>query len=322
MAPMTPFLAEEMYQNLVRGMDDSAPESVHLCDWPVADESLIDNELSTSVRLVQRIVSLGRAARAKANIKVRQPLSAAYVRTLSPAEIPVVNKFAEQIMEELNVKGVYPVEQASDYFTYKLQPNLQVLGPKYGKDLPRIKQALSEADQASVALEVMSNHNVQLAGFELLPDEVQVHSSGKAGYAVAEEAGYAVAVSTEITPELADEGLAREIVRHVQDLRKAGAFDISDRILLECTADSDLQRVIEAWRTYIGSEVLASNIVVSPMTAHLTITTYPPDVKVSTPQVETTGETTARTNFELTDSKVAADEIIEGHRVRLSVEKA
>jgi isoleucyl-tRNA synthetase len=262
MAPAVPFLAEEMYQNLVRTASSDAPESVHLCDWPAADESLIDVGLSNSVRAVQRIVSLGRAARSKANLRVRQPLGAVHVRLQSPDEAASVQPLADQVLEELNVKELHIIEQDSDFFEYQVLPNLPVLGPKYGRDVGRIQGALRQADKAALVREVSAGRNVTLDGIELLPDELLVSMSGKPGYAVAEEAGYAVAVTTEITPELADEGLARELVRRIQEMRKSAGFDISDRIRVFHTGDAEVARVLESpqWRDYVAQETLADAV--------------------------------------------------------------
>jgi len=275
MAPMMPFLAEAMYQNLVRSWSDSrasrqergpggevTPESVHLRDWPAADASLIDANLSTAVRAVQRLVSLGRAARSKANIRVRQPLGAVYVRLQTSAEAAAVQPLADQVLEELNVKQLHIIQQDSDFFEYQVLPNLPVLGPKYGREVGRIQAALRDADKAVLVREVSAGRAVTLDGFELQPDELLVSMSGKPGYAVAEEAGYAVAVTTEITPELADEGLARELVRRIQEMRKSAGFDISDRIRVAHDGDAEVARVLDSpqWRAYVAQETLADAI--------------------------------------------------------------
>jgi isoleucyl-tRNA synthetase len=279
MAPLTPFLAEEMYQNLVRSHPAGAPESVHLSDWPAADGSLIDRELSASVRLVQRLTSLGRAARAKANIKVRQPLAAVHVKLQRPEEAATVHRLADQIVEELNVKRLEVIDESADFFEYQVRPNLPVLGPKYGPEVGRIQRALAQADKAA------GGRPVALDGIELLPGELLVSTTGKAGFAVAEEAGYAVAVTTEVSPALADEGLAREIVRHVQELRKDAGFEIADRIRLYHEGDADVGRVMDAWGEYIRQETLAQAIEPGPGKGH------------------------------------ASDEEIDGRKVRLAVEK-
>jgi len=280
LAPMMPFLAEDMYQNLVRSNLRSgdlqvarrgaeASESVHLCDWPVADEALIDAELSASVRLVQRLASLGRSARAKANVKVRQPLAKVYVRVQTAAERETVRQLADQLIEELNVKGVDLIEDEAEFFDYQVRPNLPLLGPKYGPRIGQIQRALGSADRVAVAKAVADGRQVELEGFALAPDEVLVTTSAKPGLAAAEEAGYAAVVTTEITPELADEGLARELVRRIQEMRKSAGFNIADRIRLTFAGEG-LDRVMASWGAYIAQEVLAASTAAGdpPAAAH------------------------------------------------------
>jgi isoleucyl-tRNA synthetase len=260
LAPFMPYQAEQLYQTLVRSVDSNAPESVHLTIWPVADASLIDEDLSAAVRLVQRAVSLGRAARAKANLKVRQPLAAAYVRVTNDREASVIEQLAEQIIEELNVKGVEVIGEASDYFVYQVRPNLPVLGPKYGSDVGKISRAIGTANAEELARTATAGRSVSVDGFELQPNELLVSISGKPGYAVAEEAGYAVAVTTEVTKDLADEGLARELVRRIQEMRKSAGFEIADRISLSYDGGEDIARVMTSWGDYIRQETLAERL--------------------------------------------------------------
>jgi isoleucyl-tRNA synthetase len=160
------------------------------------------------------------------------------------------------------VKTLEVVGEDSDLFEYQVLPNLPVLGPKYGRDIGRIQAALREADKAAIAREAGAGRGVTLAGIELLPEELLVSMAGKPGYAVAEEAGYAVAVTTEITQELADEGLARELVRRVQEMRKSAGFQIADRIRLYYEGDDEVARVLQApaWRDYVSQETLATSI--------------------------------------------------------------
>jgi isoleucyl-tRNA synthetase len=261
MAPFLPFLAEEMWRNLTQGWP---AESVHLADWPVADEALIDSDLSESVRLVQRLASLGRSARAKANLKVRQPLQKVFVKVQSPRERETVRLLADQLMEELNVKEVDLIEDEAEYFEYQVRPNLPVLGPKLGPRVGDLQRALAAADKAVVARTAASGRPVELDGFRLEPGELLVTTQGKPGYAAAEEAGYAAVVTTEITPELADEGLARELVRRIQEMRKSAGLEIADRIRLTYEGDADIDRVMRTWRDYIAQEVLAEAIVAAP----------------------------------------------------------
>ncbi len=216
--------------------------------------------LSASVRLVQRLVSLGRAARSKANLRVRQPLATVHVRVLNDREAHTIRELAEQVTEELNVKALEVIGDESGFFEYQVRPNLPVLGPKYGSDVGRIQRALAAADKASIARAVSSGQTVTLDGIELLPGELLVSLTGKPGFAVAEEAGYAVAVTTDVTPELADEGLARELVRRVQEMRKNAGFEIADRIRLSFDGDADVERVMESWGEYIRQETLSEAI--------------------------------------------------------------
>src|SRR5690606_27065424 len=159
--------------------------SLHLTDWPQTNESLIDRELSAAVRVVQRLTSLGRAARSKANIRVRQPLGTVYVKLQSASEAEPVQRMAGQILEELNVKRLEVVGEDSYLFEYQVLPNLPVLGPKYGREVGKIQNALKQADKAAIARDVGAGRTVTLEGIELQPDELLVSMAGKPGYAVA-----------------------------------------------------------------------------------------------------------------------------------------
>ncbi len=258
MAPFMPFMTEEVYQNLIRSWSADAPESVHLAEWPQVDERLIDEDLSTSVRLVQRIVSLGRAARSKANLKVRQPLAAVHVRVLNDAEAKTLGQLSDQVIEELNVKILETIGDDAEFFDYKIRPNLPVLGPRLGGELGRLQRALAGADHGELARTARANRTQEIDGIELESGDLLVSMFGKPGFAVAEEAGYAVAVTTKVTPELAEEGLARELVRRIQEMRKTAGFEIADRIRL--TFEGDLGGVMASWGDYIRQETLAEEI--------------------------------------------------------------
>jgi isoleucyl-tRNA synthetase len=262
LAPFLPFLAEEMWRNLSHA--GTGPESVHLADWPAADEALIDRRLSDSVRLVQRLASLGRSARAKANVKVRQPLQRVLVKVQTTVERETVKALADQLIEELNVKEVAVIEDEAEYFDYQVRPNLPVLGPKLGSRVGELQRALAAADKVALARTATAGRPVELGGFTLEPSELLVTTQGKPGFAAAEEAGYAAVVTTDITPELADEGLARELVRRIQEMRKAAGFEISDRIRLSYEGDADVARVLATWRDYIAQETLAQVIEAGP----------------------------------------------------------
>jgi isoleucyl-tRNA synthetase len=272
LAPIMPFVAEDIYQNLVRSWNPDAPESVHLCDWPAANEALIDEELSASVRLIQRLASLGRSARSKANVRVRQPLARVHVKTASERERATVLALAEQLLEELNVKELSLATEDVDFLKYHVRPNLPILGPKYGQQVARIQQSLAKDDaavHASYAREIAAGNPIVVDEFELQPEELLVSTESEPGYAVAEEAGYAVAVTTGITPELADEGLARELVRRIQEMRKSAGFEIADRIRLGYEGDPEVARVIEAWRDYIAQETLTEAFLPSATSGYI-----------------------------------------------------
>jgi isoleucyl-tRNA synthetase len=268
MAPMLPFLTEDMCQNLViaggsepKGPTerDAIPESVHLTDWPAADETLIDHDLSESIHLIQRLSSLGRAARARANVKVRQPLQTVFVKTASQKEQEIIQAMADQLLEELNVKELRIIADETEYFDYQVRPNLPVLGPKYGGEVGRIQRVLASANGIEIARQVEAGHQVLLDSFTLEPSELLLSKQGKPGYAAAEEGGYAAVVTTMITPELADEGVARELIRRIQEMRKSAGFKISDRIRFSYKGD-DLDRVIQSWHRYIAEETLAESV--------------------------------------------------------------
>ncbi|MDI6858237.1 MAG: isoleucine--tRNA ligase [Dehalococcoidia bacterium] len=261
LAPFVPFLAEAMYQNLVRSHDATAPESVHLCDWPVADMSLVDERLDGEVRLVMRLVGLGRSARSKAGIKVRQPLARAFVKVRARSEQAAVQSLAGQVKEELNVKELTLIDDDSEFVSYEVRSNRAALGPKYGRELGEICEALRSLDSRAVA-DALSRREPVVAGrWTLEPGEIDVAAHDREGFATAAEYGYLVAIPTEITPELADEGLAREIVHRLQTMRRNAAFDIADRIVTYYRDGDDLRRVMTAFGEYVRQETLSLELV-------------------------------------------------------------
>ncbi len=260
LAPFTPFVSEEMYRNLVVSVDKSAADSVHLADFPAEDESLIDNELSEGMRLAMRVSSLGRAARSKAKIRVRQPLAKVMVKPRSSTESEALSKLASHVIDELNVKEVVALEDEGDVVDFAVKPNLQLLGPKLGPDLPKLRKLLGEADSHEIAGLVNANRQVRLDGFSLEPGELLVETSDKEGYASAMEAGYLVAIDTNLTPDLADEGVTRELVHLVQNMRRSAGFNISDRIVTWYQGDDRVARVMEKHGGYIKEETLSLDL--------------------------------------------------------------
>jgi isoleucyl-tRNA synthetase len=277
LAPFMPFMSDAMYQNLVRSVDPDAPESVHLSDFPTFNPDLIDESLMFDTRLVMRVASLGHAARNKAQIKVRQPLAAAVVKTRTPAEQAALEALADQIEEELNVKELRFVD-ADDLVDYEVKPVHARLGPKYGALLPRLSEALASLPADAVARSVQAGEpvevNVDGQVIELLPEEVQVATVDKAGYAVAEEGGTVVAIETELTDELVREGLAREVVRRIQTLRKDAGFELDDRIRTYYQAGERLASVVVEHTAYITAETLTEELVEAKPPASVTSSSY------------------------------------------------
>jgi isoleucyl-tRNA synthetase len=275
LAPFTPFLAEEMYQNLVdrgQGTGDSI-SSVHLVDWPVADRGRIDTTLSDETRLVMRIASLGRAARAKASLKVRQPVAELYVKLPTRMEEHALQRLAPQVLEELNVKELRIVRDETDFLRFEVKPNLKALGLKYGREVQKIMAALQtmpDDRRNDIARTVSNAQTVEVAGRTLQPDELLVAGHEKEGFASAEENGAVVIVSTDLTPELLREGLARELVHRIQNLRKDAGFDIADRIRTYVAADEEITSVLHDHETYIKQETLSEELVPgsAPANAH------------------------------------------------------
>ncbi len=264
LAPFIPFVADAMYQNLVRSVDASAPESVHLTPWPEADASLKDDELLAQMSLLMQVVSLGRSARQKAALKVRQPLAEMLVKVRTPEDRAVVERLQDQILDELNVKRLGFVSEDSDLVTYTLRAVAALLGPKYGKRLPAIQAALLALDprQAQRTLRSGEPLPVSLDGetVSLLPEEVKVYANERPGYAVAEEGGCAVAVNTALTPALLLEGQARELVRRLQDMRKNAGLEISDRITVRWQPNGRVSEVMAAHGETVAQEVLATSL--------------------------------------------------------------
>ncbi len=261
LAPVAPFLAEEMYRNLVARLYPEEPPSVHLTDWPVPDAAETDDELLEATRLAMRLASLGRSARASAKLKVRQPLRELVVEVRSEREKGFLARITPQLLDELNVKQVRDAAEIGGLVGYSLKPNLPVLGPKYGQRLPQIREALSRADPVSVAAAVEADERIALDGVELEPDEVLVERVAPEGYAVTSEGGYAAGVSLELTPELRAEGIAREIVHMIQNLRRSAGFEIADRITVSIEAGEEIQEALTVHEEYLKQEVLAVDVV-------------------------------------------------------------
>ncbi|HJQ15038.1 MAG TPA: isoleucine--tRNA ligase [Anaerolineales bacterium] len=264
LAPSMPFLAEELYQNLVRSVDEAAPESVHLAKWPEVLPEMIDESLNRDMALVMRLVSLGHSARQKANRKVRQPLAEAAFSVGNASERKAVKTYADLFTDELNVKHVRLLDASTEAISHTVKPLPKQLGQKYGNKFPAIQKAIlaMNAEDAAHTLLEGKSLKVRVNGdsYDVLPEEVEVKALAKEGFAVAEEGAYVAALVTDLTPELVQEGLAREFVRRVQDLRKSAELDVADRIQLFVQASPGLQSAIEAHKEYITAETLTARL--------------------------------------------------------------
>ncbi len=263
LAPFMPFVTEVMYQNLVRGVYPEALESVHHTLWPQADESVIDQALMDEMALARRIASLGLSARANANIKVRQPLSRVLVDVGSRAR-SLSEELTAIVVDELNVKHLEFVEDAGALVSYRILPNNKLLGPKFGKDFPAVRKALAALPPAEVAAKVAAGEDVTLEvngqTVELSGEEILVQTEAAAGLAVAADKVISVGLDTTITPELRAEGLAREVVRRIQAMRKTAGFEIADRITTWYQAEGELTEAIQVWSAYIQNETLSTQL--------------------------------------------------------------
>ncbi len=275
MAPFMPFIAEAVYQNLVRTLDRNAPISVHMCSWPEVDTSKVNPQLIDEFAVVQQVVYLGRAARNQTRLRVRQPLSRLLVRVPGDAEAAAVRSHSDQILEELNVKQLEILAQDAGLVSYRLKPNLPRLGKRYGKLIPAIREALASADSAAIAAAVAAGtgFTITAAGQELNlnAEDVLVETGSAQGYACAEEQGYLVGLETKLSPELEREGLARELVRTVQDARKQAGLEVSDRIRLRISGDTGVEAAIADHHAFIVAETLADEWVSTDFDAQFSI---------------------------------------------------
>ncbi len=273
LAPTMPFLAEELYQNLVRSVQPDAPLSVHLADWPEYQAEWIDEPLNREMETVLKLASLGHAARNKANRKVRQPLAEVAFMVGAADERDVIEKYAGLLADELNVKTVRVMDTASEVVDYSLNPLPKQLGQKYGSRFPALRKAILALDAAPAAQRLLAGESIAMTvegtAYEVLPEEVEVRAQAHAGFAVATEGPYLAALVTDLTPELVQEGLAREFVRRLQDLRKQAELEISDRIQVSYHATPGLQQAVEAFRDYIMGETLAVELTAGKIPANV-----------------------------------------------------
>jgi isoleucyl-tRNA synthetase len=263
LSPFTPFVSEEVYQNLVRSVDPNAPVSIHHCKWPSADQSLIDNEITSSMDLAIQACSLGHSARNDVGIKLRQPLSKAIIVS-DEANLERLRTMKEIIKDEVNVKELDFGVSKQQILEVKLKLRPQLLGSKYGKAYPTIRSRIESMDQTSLASRILNGQNIEFETDDrpiiITPAEVEVTSTAKKGFKVVEEGPITFALNIEITDDLRNEGLARDIVRRIQNQRKEAGFEISEEIAVYYKAGPRITRVFKEFATYIAAETLAKKM--------------------------------------------------------------
>ncbi len=264
-APMVPFITEEIYQNMVLSVDKNAPESIHLCDYPKYDEKLIDADLEAKMQEVLDIVVLGRAARNASNRKNRQPLGTMYVK--SDAALDVF--FTDIVKDELNVKNVVFTDDMAGFASYNFKPQLKTLGPKYGKNLGEIKNALADisANRSGEAMAELNKNGVlkleiSIGTIELTKEDLLIEAQQKEDFCTMFEGSITVALDTALTPELIEEGYVREIVSKIQNMRKDSGFEVMDHINAKFSGNDKLIEIIMKNSASISSDVLADSITV------------------------------------------------------------
>jgi isoleucyl-tRNA synthetase len=259
-APMIPFMTEDIYQNLVRSIDKDAPESIHLCDYPVADDSMIDRELEDSMEEVLKIVVMGRACRNAANIKNRQPIGQMFVK----ADSELSEMYKEIVEDELNVKKVDFTDDVRDFTTYTFKPQLKTVGPKYGKLLNGIRKALSEVDGNAAMDELNASGVLKLdidgTTVDLLTEDLLIDMSQMEGYVSENDNGMTVVLDTKLSEELLEEGFVREIISKIQTMRKEADFEVTDHIKVTFTGSKKVEDIVSRYTDAILSDVLADEI--------------------------------------------------------------
>jgi isoleucyl-tRNA synthetase len=259
LAPITPFITERIWQDVIRSVWPDVPESVHLASWPQVDGALVDAELAAQMALVRRVVELGRAARAESKVRNRQPLRRALVGAPGWQQLP--DELKAQVADELNVLGFEPL--AGELVDYSAKANFRTLGARFGKDTPRVAASVAGADAAALAAELRehSRATVSLDGNDVVlgRDDIVLTESPREGWAVITDSGETVALDLFVTPELRRAGLAREVVRLVQEARKAAGLEITDRITFRWQADGELADALREHADHVAGEVLATS---------------------------------------------------------------
>ena len=269
-APMAPFISEELYRNLVLTITPDAPESVHLSQWPSYDESLIDQNLLRDMRALLKVVELGRSARNTSGLKIRQPLPEVLVRVRTNEELAGLKRMSDQLAEELNVKKVSFLDSTADFVTYSVRPNLPLIGKRIGKNIPALKQFFATNDGKDIARNVREGKTTEIIlnseSYSFEPEAFLLDANSPEGYSAVEDSGYLAALNTKLTPELIQEGFMRDVIRLVQNARKSAGLEVSDSITLGIETSGDVLEAVKHYVLTIQSEVLAKEIVLEQLT--------------------------------------------------------
>lgn len=267
-APMIPFMAEDIYRNLVISIDKNAPQSVHLCDFPVADKGVIDSELEKNMDAVLKVVVMGRACRNTANIKNRQPIGTMFIK--APFTLPEF--YTEIIAEELNVKRVAFTEDVQSFTSYTFKPQLRTVGPKYGKFLGQIQKALAELDGNGAMAQLKSQGALKLPQIDesiaLTEEDLLITVSQAEGYVTEADNEVTVVLDTSLTPELIEEGFVRELISKIQTMRKEAGFEVMDKIRVSYEAQEKIQGIFKRFGTQLQGEVLAEQLTAGTLTGY------------------------------------------------------
>ncbi len=259
-APFIPFMTEEIYNNLVVSVDKNAPQSVHMCDFPKYNESLSFPEIEADMDAIAKIVNLGRAARNEANIKNRQPLSKVFVQ----AEAEINKAYADIILEELNIKDVEFTNDASSFISYNFKPQMRTMGPKYGKLMRPIFDAIATLDSASVMATLNSGEALKLTvegtDVEIFKEDVLVDTQQKDGFVASADNGFTVVLDTNLTDALIEEGFVREIISKIQTMRKDSGFEVTDKISVGFSGSDKIAEIFAANDTEIKAQTLAETV--------------------------------------------------------------
>ena len=265
LAPVLPFITENMYQNIVKNVDSSMPESVHLCDYPKSEESRIDLSLMDKVDALRKIIELGRSARNKASIKIRQPLAelAFFIK-----EDDIFNFIMDQqhvVLDELNIKKIKRVDQETELIKYKVKPNLPLLGKKYGSELQTIKQRLNSVNENELLKQIRNKnkYKIELKDEEIFlgRDDLIFESESVQGYTSSGDDNFTVGLTTKLTENLIQEGIVRDLIRHVQNMRKNANFAVEDRIRIYALLDGPVGKAIFSFEKLFKNEVLAVDLI-------------------------------------------------------------